>query len=283
MSIVLGMNAFAATGDGGRRQAEAIAAWRALPGVRLANLQWPDDVYAVDGFETHPVLRADARTVSGREGRRLPVLNEAFDRLAEIATAAGARWFGYANSDIVITPAAIDRVLRDGLEGYAFSRVDYDAQSREDVRIVVPGVDMMVISADWWRAHRHRFRAYLGGETIWDNVYTAILLTHARAVLLNREPLIRHELHPPSDWFNSPYARYLNYLAALDRLYFSRWTEYHRRIIEMRSHGMGDEAAELRMQREVFAWRPTALQRGKQVARALKARALWYTHRRAAR
>jgi len=45
--VLLGVNAFPATGDGGRRQAEALATWRALDGVRLANLGWPGDVFEV--------------------------------------------------------------------------------------------------------------------------------------------------------------------------------------------------------------------------------------------
>ena len=285
MTILLGVNAFPARGEGGRRQAEALATWRTLTGARLANLQWDDDVYALDGFETHPVLRSDSRTVTGRPGRRLPVLNEALDRLASIAEAQGIRWFGYANSDISITQAAVDRVLSADREGYAFGRMDFDRDTREGVGMVTAGIDLFVFSVDWWRANRKRFRAYIGGETIWDNVFTAILLAHADAVLLNRDALIRHERHPPSDWNNSPFAGYLNYLAALDRPYFTLWATYFHRLEQMRTRagGLADEAEEMAMQREIFRRRATPLGKAVQAARVLKATAKWYTRPRSPR
>lgn len=285
MTILLGVNAFPARGEGGRRQAEALDTWRGLEGARLANLQWDDDVYELEGFETHPVLRSDSRTVTGRPGRRLPVLNEAFDRLASLAERRGDRWFGYANSDISITQAAVDRILSADREGYAFGRMDFDPESREDVGMVTAGIDLFAFRAEWWRANRKRFRAYIGGETIWDNVFTAILLAHADAVLLNRAALIRHERHPPSDWNNSPFAGYLNYLAALDRPYFSLWATYYHRLTEMRTRagGLAGEAEELELQREIFHRRATALGKAVQAARVLKATAKWYTRPRSPR
>jgi hypothetical protein len=275
--ILLGVNAFPAKGDGARRQTEALATWRELRGSRLANLQWADDVFEVEGFETHPVLRADSTTVTGRSGRRLPVLSEAFDRLADLAEAGGLEWFGYANSDISITQAAVDRVLSADREGYAFGRMDFDPETREDVEMVTAGIDLFALRVDWWRANRRRFRAYIGGETIWDNVYVAILLAHADAVLLNRDALIRHERHAPADWRNSPFARYLNWLAARDRPYFTLWVTYFHRLMEMRAHGLADEAEELRMQREVFKRRPSPVDRVVQSARVVKAAARWAT------
>ncbi|HEV7587909.1 MAG TPA: hypothetical protein VGO40_07230 [Longimicrobium sp.] len=272
MTVLLGVNAFPATGEGGRRQAEALATWPGLRGARPANLQWPDDVYEVDGFETLPVLRGDSRTVTGRAGRRLPVLNEAFDRLADAAAAGGHAWFGYANSDISLTQAAVDRILAAEGSAVAFSRMDYDPATRRDLAMVTAGIDLVAVRVEWWRANRRRFRAYLGGETIWDNVYTAILLAHAGGVLLNREPLIRHERHAPGDWLKSPFAPYLNYLAALDRPYFTLWATYHQRLEEMRTRGAtADE--ELRLQREVFGRRQSPLDRAVQAGRVLKAAA----------
>jgi hypothetical protein len=265
------VNAFDARGDAGRRQAEALATWRALDGVRLANLQWPDDVFEVEGFATHPVLREDSRTASGRQGPRKPLVSEAFDRLAEIAAREGCRWFGYANSDIHWSPAAVARVVEGGLEAYAFSRMDFDAATGEGLEMVIAGIDAFVFSVDWWAANRRRFRAYIGGEPVWDNVYAAILLRHARSVLVNREPLIRHERHPAGDWRKSPFARYVAHLAALDRLDFSRWAVYHHRLLQLRERGAG-AAEEDRLQDEVFRAPEPAGARLLQAARALKAR-----------
>jgi hypothetical protein len=274
MSLLLGVNAFAASGAGGRRQAQALASWRGLRDAGLANLQWPDAVYEVEGFITQPLLRQDARTVSGQRGRRLPVLNEAFDRLCELAAGQGHDYFGYANSDIALTQAVVERVLAGGREAYAISRMEVDPESGEELGMVTAGIDLFVIAVPWWRANRGRFRAYLGGEAIWDNVYTAILLSHADALLLNREPLILHQRHPAGDWSGSPYAHYLHYLAALDSPYFSRWARYHYRLEGLRARGAGAEE-ELALQRECFRGGIPLSERVAQLGRGTRARLRW--------
>jgi hypothetical protein len=279
MTLLLGVNAFPASGDGARRQARALAAWRALEGVRLASLGWPGDVLEVEGFATHPVLRQDSRTVSGRNGPRKPVVSEAFDRLAEIAAREGCRWFAYANSDIAWTQAAVDRIAGGGRDAYALSRTDVHPETGEALEIVTPGVDAFAVSVAWWRANRRRFRAYIGGEPVWDNVYAALLLRHADAVLLNREALLTHERHPAGDWRRSPFARYLNFLAALDRPYFTLWAVYHDRLAALRGAG-APEDEEMRLQREVFRRGPGPLDRLVQAGRAVKARVRWAAARR---
>ena len=270
-SLLLGVNAFDAPGDAGRRQAEALVTWRALDGVRLANLQWADDVFEVEGFATHAVLREDSRTASGRQGPRKPLVSEVFDRLAEIAAAEGCRWLGYANSDIHWSPGAVARVRGDELEAYAFSRMDFDPRTGADLEMVHAGIDAFVLSVEWWWRNRRRFRAYIGGEPVWDNVYAAIVLRHARSVLVNREPLLRHERHPAGDWRRSPYARYVACLAALDRLDFTRWAVYHHHLLQLRERGAG-AAEEDRLRDEVFHAPDSVGARLLQAARALKAR-----------
>jgi hypothetical protein len=281
MSLLLGVNAFPGSGDAARRQSEALDAWRGLAGVRLANLGWPGDVLEMDGFATHPVLRDDSRTVTGRPGPRKPVVSEAFDRLAGIAAAEGCRWFAYANSDIAWTQGAVDAVVRGGRQVYAFSRGDVDPGTGRVAEMVTAGVDAFVVDVGWWGANRRRFRAYAGGEPIWDNVYTAILLAHGDGVLLNREPLVLHERHPAGAWGRSPFAAYGAYLAALDSLYFTRWAVYHDRLLEMRARGVGAEEEEA-LQRDVFRGPFPLSARLKQAGRALKARARWTVQRRRA-
>ncbi|HEU0053356.1 MAG TPA: hypothetical protein VFQ39_09275 [Longimicrobium sp.] len=272
MSLLLGVNAYAATGEAGRRQAEALATWRELRGVRLANLQWPGDVFEVDGFATYPVLREDSWGVAKRKvGARKPVMAELFDRLAEIASAEGCRWFGYANSDVQVTQAAVDRVVDGGREAYAFSRMDFDRDTGAEPGIETAGVDLVVVAVDWWRANRRRFRAYIAGEPVWDNVYTAILLAHSDGILLNREPLIRHERHPVAHGPSSPYAPYVWWLAALDRPYFSLWARYHHDLGELRARGASEDE-EMALRREVFRADWTASERLLHLARVAKAR-----------
>jgi len=143
-------------------------------------------VVEVDGFATHPVLREDSRTASGRPGPRKPIVSEAFDRLAAIAAAEGCRWFAYANSDIAWTQAAVDTVVRGAGQVYAFSRGDVHPATGEVIEMVTARIDAFVVDVAWWGANRRRFRPYIGGEPIWDNVYTAILLAHGDGELLNR-------------------------------------------------------------------------------------------------
>lgn len=281
MSLLLGVNAFPASGDAARRQSSALETWRRLDGVRLANLGWPGDVLEVDGFATHPVLRHDSRTVTGRPGPRKPIVGEAFDRLAEIAAAEGCRWFAYANSDIAWTQGAVDAVVRGGRQVYAFSRGDVHPETGRVMEMVAAGVDAFVVDVAWWGANRRRFRPYIGGEPIWDNVYTAILLRHGDGVLLNREPLVRHERHPAGEWTRSPFAPYLGYLAALDSLYFTRWAVYHDRLLEMRARGASLDEEEA-LQRDVFRGRISPAARLKHVGRALRARVRWMAQRRRA-
>jgi hypothetical protein len=279
VSVLLGVNAYPASGDAGARQARALESWRGLSGVRLANLQWPDEVFAVDGFATHPVLAADSRTASGRPGPRKPLVSEIFARLAEIAGREGCAWFGFANADIHWTQAAVDRVAERGLEAAAFSRMDVDPESGRELEMVTAGIDGFVLSVDWWWRHHRRFRGYVGGEPVWDNVYTAIVLRHARAELENRAPLLRHERHPAGDWRKSPFVRYVAYLAALDRLDFTRWAVYHYELLRMRERGI-DPDAEDRLQREIFRRREPLSDRVLQTARALKARLAYLAARR---
>jgi hypothetical protein len=113
---------------------------------------------------------------------------------------------------------------------------------------------------------------------VWDNVYTALLLAHGDSLLLNRGAWVLHERHAPGEWRASPYARYIQYLAALDRPYFSLWAEYHAALVALRSRGAG-EGEELRLQREVFRRRPGPVARALQAARAAKASARWMSGR----
>lgn len=274
MSLLLGVNAFAGTGDAAGRQARALEPWRSLHGVSLANLQWPDDVFALDGFETHPVLREDSRTASGRPGPRKPIVREAFDRLASIAAEKGCRWFAYANSDIEWTQAAVDAVVGGGREVYALSRGDVDPASGEVVEMVTAGIDAFAADVRWWGANRHRFRPYIGGEPIWDNVYTAIFLSHGDGVLLNREPLLRHERHPASEWSRSPFVSYVANVADRDRLYFTRWAVYHHELLALRGRGASEEE-EMALQRRVFDGRFSPGERLVQAGRALRSRWRW--------
>jgi hypothetical protein len=129
---------------------------------------------------------------------------------------------------------------------------------------------MFVVNVAWWRRHRRRFRDYVLGEACWDNVYAAILMVHSNGLVLNRDPLILHEVHETAWHDQSAAARYNGMLAALDSRYFSLWSHYWHRLDAARSSGQAvDEAA---LCRDAFAWRrslPAAL---RQAVRNLRAR-----------
>lgn len=279
--LLLGTNAFASGGEGARRQAGALASWRGLEGVHLANLQWPDAPFPVPGFPTEAVLRGDSRQAAGRPGPRKPLAREVMDRLCALAEARGCRWFAYANSDVRVTQGAVDAVRDGGREGYAFSRADVDPADRRVLEMITAGVDLVAVEAAWWRGNARRFRPYVLGEPVWDNVYTAVLLCHADAVLLNREPLVLHERHAPGAWGESPFAEYTRWLVARDRPYFSLWARYHHELLALRARG-ASAAEEVDLQRRVFRFAPTAGERVVQAVRVLKA-GVRYAVRRGAR
>jgi hypothetical protein len=266
--LLLGTHVHPAQGDAARRQDAAVAALRGLTGVSLVNLQWPDAVIEVPGWRTLPALAADSPGVTGRRGGRKPIVLELFGRLAAEAERAGASHFAFTNSDIHLSQALVDRVLAERRDGYAVSRMDFDGETGEDLEVVTSGVDAFAVSVEWWRANAHRFRGYIVGEPVWDNVYASALLCHADAAILNRGAWARHERHPVA-WKASPFAEYTRLLAALDRPYFSLWAAYWHRLAEMRERG-ATEAEEDALRRDVF--RPPAGGRALHVARVAKAR-----------
>lgn len=279
MGLLVGTNLYDAPGDAGRRQAAAVESLRALRGVAVANVQWPDEVYAVEGVRTLPRLKLDSRGVTGREGKRRPVVSEIFDVLARVAEEEGREYFAYANGDILFSQAAADRILTGRRETYAFSRMDVDAESGAELEMMTYGVDVFAARVDWWRRNRTRFRPYLVAEFVWDNIYTAILLTHSDGVLFNREPLVRHHAHESAAHAPTPFAAYTRLLASLDRPYFSLWAHYHHALLELRARGASAEE-EMEMQRRIFTLEPSPPARLLQAARAAKARLVYAARRR---
>jgi len=281
MTLLLGTHAYPASGDGIRRQAAALEALRGLRGVRLANVQWPDEAYEVEGFRTLASLRRDSLAATGRSGRRKAVVTEIFDALCGAAEAEGAEWFGYTNSDVSLTQALVDRVLAEPRDGWIVSRMDVDGDTGAELGVVTPGLDTFVVRAAWWRANRRRFRAYIAGEPVWDNVFAALLRAHGDSLILNRGAWTHHQRHPAA-WTTSPFADYVRLLAALDRPHFSLWAHYHAELEAMRARGASEEE-EMAMQARVFGRRPTPVERAVQAGRAIKARVRYLAARRGAR
>ncbi len=256
------------------RQARARDSLLRLEDVRLVNLQFPDAAIEAEGFRTVPRLFDDSVRATGRAGTRKPIGRESFDRLAECAQEEVLPFFGWVNSDIIITPEAVEFVSTHDYDAVIYSRMDFDGATGRDLGMQLGGLDAFVFSTKWWAAHRERFRPYVNSESYWDPIYAALALCHGRAIVLNRTALIRHETHPKV-WRDSPFADHNRHLATLDTLYLDQWYHYRDQLVEMRAAGAGEED-ELAWQRTAFHWPPSPGQRLRHLGRCAKA---WMQHR----
>jgi hypothetical protein len=259
-TVLFGTQLYPATGDAARRQARAVAALIQVAPLPPINLQFSDrrEFLDAEGCETRAILEQDSNRVTGRRGPRKPIVSEVFTRLAELAFDRGIRYFGFSNADILLTPAAIERIRRGDRPAFAIARTDVGVDGTLGCEPLLYGTDVFAIDASWWLAHQREFRPYILGEACWDNVYAAQLLCLAGGLLLNREPLVQHEAHAIA-WQNSPFAEHNGYLAALDRMYFTRWAMYAARLetIRREARGLGSLDDELRLQEQIFRnWKP---------------------------
>jgi hypothetical protein len=252
--ITIGTRYYPASADSERRQQRSRDSLAALPDVHRVNLQFSDETYRPEGFDTRPVLRQDSIALTRRGRVRKPIVSEMFAALADAAAASGDRYFIYLNADIEVSPAALRRVAAGGRDAYAFCRIDLAPESRLPQGVLLIGIDMFAVSVDWWRGVQRRFRPYIAGESLWDNVYAAVACSHGHAEIVDDDSGIFHELHPAS-WADGPFAAYNGYLAALDAPYFSRWARYVAGLQAGRTSGDLDRA---RLAREIFA--PPVLQ-----------------------
>lgn len=248
----------------------ALDSWTHLPGVRLVNLQFAGDPAPVahPSFETHAVLREDSRTVTGKQGARKPTVRELLDRLAAIAEEAGCDYAGFSNADILVSPAAIARVVRGRRDAVIFSRMDIDPETGQPRGEFFSGQDTLFIRPAVYRALRPRLRPYIVGEMPWDVIYTSVLLTHCDAELVNRGDDCRHVDHQPI-WTESPFAPYAWRLAHMDWTYMARWYRYYYGAKPMRESGRpaGEEDA---LREKVFRRGLTAAERAKDAYRRLR-------------
>ncbi|HXG56707.1 MAG TPA: hypothetical protein VNJ03_15120 [Vicinamibacterales bacterium] len=268
--ILIGTHTFAARHDAARRQATAAASLAALTRADIVNVQFTTAPHALPDIETLAVLQLTSNAVSGRTGPVKPVMSEILDALAFEARRRSLPYFCFTNGDIIFSQRAVDWMLDARLDAYVFSREDVDATTGAAIGMQLAGTDVVAFSAAWWPGQRHRFRAYIAGEGGWDNVYTAVTLTHSNAVIENREGLVRHEAHPPGPMPSPHFGAYTNYLAARDAWYFDRWCKYWDGLVRMRGEGATVER-ERAFAREIFAWPPPPRQRAIQIARNLKA------------
>jgi hypothetical protein len=269
--MLIGTHTFAAAGDSARRQAAAVASLRALRNVEIVNVQFERNPHHIDGVTSLAVLRLTSNGITGRRGPAKPVMSELFDALAAHAASRGLPLFCFTNADIIFTQAAVDWMLSVPRDGYVLSRQDFDGRTGIPSKIEVAGTDVFAISTEWWARNRTRFRPYIAAEAGWDNIYTAVLLCHADAILENRRPLVRHEIHPPGPRPSPHFGEYMRMLCAFDARYFSIWYRYWEGLLRLRAAGASVEE-EAAWAREVFVWKPTLAQRLFQAGRNVKAR-----------
>ena len=248
--VTIGANYYQSSGDAARRQQGSRDSLIALgDAVHRVNLQFAGESFEADGFETLAVLQQDSIKVTGRGRLRKPIVSEAFDALAAAAFAHGDRYFAYINADIEVSAEAIRRIEAAGRDAYAFCRVDLAPGTRVPQRVMVIGIDVFAVDVDWWRAERRHFRPYIAGESLWDNVYAAVICSHGRGEIVDDDPGIFHEQHD-APWGGGPFEDYNGYLAALDAPYFSRWARYVAGLQAGLAAGSVDRP---RLMREIFA------------------------------
>jgi hypothetical protein len=235
-------------GETAQREAAAQAALAALAGADCVNLAFHDDPPAPGILPQRRALRQDGPGLSGVPGPRKPVVSEMLDVLAAEAAARGIPRIGLVNGDIIVLPAAVDRLASFDRPAAAIARTDVGGGAPEAT--LLHGIDMFVFDRAFWERERRRFRPYLLGETIWDNVYASIAACHGGAIL-NRERLILHERHD-SATLGSPFGRYLHGLATRDRSYFTLWCTYVAEAESLRARD-GSAEEERALQREIFS------------------------------
>lgn len=271
MKILIGTHTFAAIGEGGRRQGAALASLGRLTDVEIVNVQFADAPHHAGGLRTLPVLTHDSNTATGRAGPRKPLVSELLTALGAEASALGLPYFCFTNADILFSQDAVDGIRRGSHEGYVLFREDYDGVTGGSLGMQLGGVDAFALSTAWWAPNAARFRPYILGESTWDNVYAAIVLCHADAVVENRRGLLRHEAHGSAWTSGSPFAQYTRLLAAQDAGYFHLWCVYWDALARMRREGATAEQ-EAALAERVFVWQPSMAARAVQAGRSLKAR-----------
>jgi hypothetical protein len=267
--LVLGTHSYQGDPDAIRRQSSAADALKSLADVIAVDVQWRATPPLRPWITTVAALGRDATTVTRCAGRTKPIVSDILDALALVAEREGCRSFFYMNSDITVSQRAVALVSAGDYEAYAFSRMDCDGAGH-DIGMVLTGCDAFAFDVAWWRANRRRFRTYILGEPCWDNVYTSVLMCHAKGILVNREALISHEVHA-TRWGASAFAEYNGYLATLDARYFTLWATYHARLVEGRARGASEEQ-ERSLAANVFVWRRSPVLALRQAARDMKAR-----------
>jgi hypothetical protein len=266
MNLLIATQFYAGREDAMRRQANCARSLATLQDVYVVNIQPRRDPFAYHGAETLAVLDRDSYAITGEGEPRRPILRDVFDALADAAVERRCRYFAFVNSDILVTPLAVEAILASGKQTYAFSRMDFDGATGRELGMVVEGIDAFAFDVEWWRATRERFRPYILAAWFYDCVFAAIMMTFGDGLMLNREGEIRHERHPHSMIVKSPSTLYNGYLAALDSREFSLWVEYDTALKELRRRG-ATPAEEQTMAKRMFVWKPSA------------ARAIWHAGR----
>ena len=269
-ALVLGTHTYAASGDALRRQERGVATLRALRDVRVVDVQFSRGAHEMEGITTLRALERDSTTATGRSGPRKPLVSDILAVAFLEAERCGATYFGFTNADILFSQDAVTRVVTGGRDAYVLARQDLDAETGRANSIGVYGTDAFIIATRWWRRHHGRFRGYILGEPVWDNVYTSVLMCHADTAIENRTPLVRHEAHPQNWTTAGPFAEYTRLLAAYDATYFSMWCAYVGALVEMRGRGSSAQEED-EVARRVFRWPPPLRTRAIQRLRNVKA------------
>ncbi|MES2308576.1 MAG: hypothetical protein V4507_06905, partial [Verrucomicrobiota bacterium] len=193
----------------------------------------PQEVLEYNGWLTDPTLRLV--TFPRHPEIRLPFAIDLFDQASAHAQLLNVPWFAVGNSDILLTlewQKEIEAGMKGSDEVLIFPRTDFDRDphgtSPRNLTIHHRGQDLFVCKVETWERIRRFFQNYFLGEAYWDNIFTALFLTHAKGfIYLNPMGLCLHERHERR-WGNSPF-HYHNRLLANgpDMISTLRWKYFH--------------------------------------------------------
>jgi hypothetical protein len=265
--LLIGTSTSGLPGDTARRETAAQTSLAELVRAEALKLRFVDDGAFDAGLNCIAGLTQDAPGLAGRYGPRKPIVSEMLDVLADEAARRGCDRIALVNGDVIVRQEAVDVIAARREPVVALSRLD-TGRGQPDA-MLLRGVDLIAFDWAFWHRERRRFRPYIFGEALWDNVYTSIGLCLG-GILINREPLIVHERHPSGG--DSPYARYGHLLATRDRAYFSRWCVYVAEAERLRAYG-GTIEEEYALQRRIFK------APGRAAAAVDAVRAVWWTVR----
>jgi hypothetical protein len=184
------------------RQNLAIDSYLAIkkhfPYIKLINFQFLDEKdifkYHYEGIETDHSLTLSSKGFSEISEKKLPVFSEiienAFNKDAP-------DYVIYTNSDVILLPRLIERILKDTPDCMAGPRLEIDnIDSFEDVlqnkvkpiRVEIAGYDYFVFKKEWYFKYRnYLLNNFVIGKPFFDVVYAGLMVLFGENFIIDND------------------------------------------------------------------------------------------------